>query len=291
MLKLVMDRVWAFDIEWIPDPLAGRLLYDVPDAVSDPAEIMEIMWREGRRGPDDDPRPYLRTVQCRVVSIAALERRVRPDGQVVLNLVSLPRDTEDAAQTSEASVIGRFLERVGEVRPQLVGYNSIAADLKILIQRGTLLGLRAEGFSQRPDKPWQGVDYFARSTDFHVDLRDILSGFGGATARLHELAVQSGIPGKMDVEGDQVASLWLAGELRRIVDYNECDAITTYLLWLRVAHFAGHFSDEAYEVEQRRVRELLEHESAKHAHLERYLREWDRLSGLVEAARAPKPGP
>ena len=282
-----MDRVWAFDIEWIPDPLAGRLLYDVPESVTDPAEVMDVMWRAARRSDDDDSRPYLRTVVCRVVSIAAVTRQVRNDGEIDLTLSSLPHDVDDPEQTDEASVIGMFLSAVGERKPQLVGYNSYAADLKILIQRGVLLGVRAEGFGRRPEKPWEGADYLARAGDHHVDLRDILSGFGGGVASLHELAVQSGIPGKMDVDGAQVASLWLAGELRRIVEYNEYDALSTYLLWLRVAHFSGFFGDDDYEREQQRVRDLIERERAEQRpHLERYLREWERLQDAIAKGRA-----
>ena len=29
MFKTARNRVWAFDAEWIPDPLAGRLLYEL----------------------------------------------------------------------------------------------------------------------------------------------------------------------------------------------------------------------------------------------------------------------
>ena len=45
MIKTVMQRVWAFDAEWVPDPEAGRLLYDVPDSVKDPHEVMRIEHR------------------------------------------------------------------------------------------------------------------------------------------------------------------------------------------------------------------------------------------------------
>ena len=31
MIKNVMKRVWAFDIEWVPDPVAGRILYELPE--------------------------------------------------------------------------------------------------------------------------------------------------------------------------------------------------------------------------------------------------------------------
>ena len=32
MFKSVHDNVWAFDIEWVPDAVAGRKIYDLPDA-------------------------------------------------------------------------------------------------------------------------------------------------------------------------------------------------------------------------------------------------------------------
>jgi len=31
MFKTVKNRMWAFDAEWIPDPLAGRMLYRLPE--------------------------------------------------------------------------------------------------------------------------------------------------------------------------------------------------------------------------------------------------------------------
>ena len=70
MIRYVADRVWAFDAEWIPDPLAGRLLYDVPDSVTDSEEIMKLMWQRGGATPEDAT-PFLKLAVCRVVSIAA----------------------------------------------------------------------------------------------------------------------------------------------------------------------------------------------------------------------------
>ncbi len=285
MIKKVPARVWAFDCEWVPDPLGGRLLYDMP-AEAAPADVMRRMWDEG--GADEvDPTPYLKTAVCRVVSIAAVERREQR-GETTLALHSIPSDVEDPKEVAEATVIGRFLQGIGDRRPQLVGYNSFNADLKILIQRGVILGVRAAGFCNRPDKPWEGYDYFARHAEAHVDLKDVWSGFGKGTPSLHEMAVQSGIPGKLDIDGDAVASLWLEGNLRKIVQYNECDALTTYLMWLRLAHFAGHFTDDAYVREQDLVRELIEREKTTpgREHLENYLAEWDRLRTLVAPERA-----
>ncbi len=282
MIKNVKPRVWAFDAEWIPDPQAGRLLYGIPDSVEDPAEVMRVMWERGG-ATEDDPTPFLKTVVCRIVSIAAVERRVKAGSPATLALTSLPHDVNDPAQTAEASVVGKFLDAVGKNRPQLVGFNSIDSDLKILVQRAVVNGVRAAAFADRPDKPWEGVDYFARGSDWNVDLKEILGGWGKAVPSLHEIATLSGIPGKMDVDGNQVAQLWLAGDLRQIVEYNEFDALTTYLVWLRLAHFAGHFTAEEYATEQAGVESLLEEQSAKpeRAHLRKYLDEWQRLRSLV----------
>ncbi len=73
-----------------------------------------------------------------------------------------------------------------------------------------------------------------------------LAGTGKATPSLHELATLSGIPGKINMDGRRVAELWLEGNFEGIVQYNQCDALTTYLLWLRTAHFAGFFTTDDY---------------------------------------------
>jgi predicted PolB exonuclease-like 3'-5' exonuclease len=285
VFRSIRERVWAFDVEWVPDPLAGRLLYGLPETTSS-EEVLEVMWREGG-ATEEDPTPFLKTVVCRIVSIAAVQRRAHSDGRVSLNLMSLPREPESADERTEAEIVGTFLDAIGQYTPQLVGFNSIDSDLKILVQRGAVLGVRAAGFCDRPEKPWEGVDYFANVSEWNVDLKRVLGGFGKTVPSLHEIAVQCGIPGKMDVDGNQVARLWLDGDLRRIVAYNEFDALTTYLVWLRVAHFAGHMTDEGYAKEEERVRDLLERESKSPsgAHLETYLQEWDRLRRAISTGR------
>jgi predicted PolB exonuclease-like 3'-5' exonuclease len=283
MFKTVQNRVWAFDLEWVPDPMAGRLVHGVDPGVTDAEEVMKVMWDAGG-ATEDDPTPFLKTVLCRVVSVAAVERRIRPDGGVSVTLVSRPHAPDDSGESDEASVIGPFLDALGAKRPQLVGFNSLFSDIKILIQRGVLLGLAAPEFCARPNKPWEGVDYFARGSDWNIDLKEILGGYGLVNPSLHEIAVQCGIPGKMEVDGNAVARLWLDGELDTIVHYNEFDALTTYLVWLRVAHFAGHFSDHGYAEEQQRVADLIQAEiEGGKTHLRTYLDEWQRLRDLVAA--------
>jgi predicted PolB exonuclease-like 3'-5' exonuclease len=277
MFKTIDREVWAFDLEWCPDPVAGRILYGLPDDLPD-AEVVAEMWtRNG--ATEEDPMPFLKTVLCRVVSIAAVQRKAKPNGEVELNLLWLPRDVDDPEQCGEASIVGKFLTAAGKLRPQLVGFNSTASDLKILVQRAAVLGLQAPGFCARPDKPWEGPDYFSRNSEAHIDMMDILGTWGKGGVSLNEIASLSGIPGKMDTSGDQVPLMWLQGRWREIVQYNCYDALTTYLVWLRLAHLAGHFTPAQYEEEQERVRELIMTltEDPAHDYLTRYFDEWERL--------------
>ena len=247
---------------------------------------MRAMW-ESHGATPENPQPFLKTNLCRVVSIAAVMRRVSPPGtytdpedKVKLRLLWLPRNVDDPAANAEASVLTAFLGAVGRYKPQLVGFNSRASDLKILLQRAYVNGLSLPEFCQRPEKPWEGIDYFARDNDANIDLMDVLNGYAGREPpSLNELAVSAGIPGKMGTSGDDVAAMWLGGKWREIVQYNCYDALTTYLVWLRTAHLAGFVTDEDYECEQMILQNMLLEEAEKPdmAFLNAYVEEWNRL--------------
>ena len=276
MFKTVHHTVWAFDAEWVPDADTGRRVHALPGDWTDEAVVAEMYRRGG--ATEEDPRPYLKTVLCRLVSISAVARTAEEGGAVRLQLHSLPPATDpDAPEAAEAEIVGRFLGGVGKAKPQMVGYNSGSADLRILLQRAVVHGVQAAAFAERPDKPWEGVDYFGGG-DWHTDLIEVLGGRGRGRPSLHEMASACGIPGKFSGAGEDVQDLWQRGELGAIIAYNEFDALTTYLLWLRVAHFGGFFDGDQYQEEQVRLRDLLERESARpgRSHLGEYLEEWTR---------------
>ena len=286
MFKSVKDQIWFFDCEWVPDPKAGRLLYGLPGDMPD-ADVLNVMWEKGG-ATESNPRPFLKTNLCRIVSIAAVMRKVvaapQPDDDpVVLRLLWLPRDVDNPENQLESSIVGTFLNAVGKFKPQLVGFNSRGSDLKILFQRAVVGGVVAKEFCRRPEKPWDGVDYFAKDNEWSVDLMDALGGWGGHPPSLNEIAVLSGIPGKMDVTGDDVAGMWLGGKWREIVQYNCFDALTTYLVWLRMAYVGGFISEEGYEDEQMIFNNMLLEEAEKPGmdFLMRYVNEWDRLQEAI----------
>ena len=282
MLKSPIQELALFyDLEWVPDAAGAKRLFDLPDETTE-IEAMEHLWEHSPQYKvEENPRPFLKYMFSRVVSIAFLSRKThlnRDNERVVeFSLNSLPKLPLDSDDVDEATIIERFLYIVGDRRPQLVGYNSSESDLQVLIQRGIINEITAPAFNQRPSKPWEGPDYFdSRNSDAHFDLLTKFSNRGGMSPRLDELAKLCGFPGKIDVKGDQVTDLWLERDLTKIVEYNQIDTLNTYLVWLRVVYFAGQISEEDYNSEQEQFREFLENEIQKpeKAFLTAFLDKW-----------------
>ena len=91
----------------------------------------------------------------------------------------------------------------------------------------------------------------------------------------------------MLADGHSVVKLWLAGDVRRIVQYNECDALSTYLLWLRAALLAGHLTVDEHVREEERLERLLAERGMydENAHLPDYLGRWKELRASGSAGR------
>ncbi len=256
MIKSFSPTTCAFDCEWVPCPATARRLLSLPSDCSDRAAT-EAAWRAYAK--EDGERPFLKLVLCKVVTIAAVFRAATPEGHIALELFSQDCDAE-----GEAHLISSFLERVAGGSWQLWGFNSASSDLPILKQRAIALDVPLPKFSKRPPKPWEGMDYHdARNSDAHVDILEQIGGFGGASRpKLHELAVACGLPGKLDVAGDEVAEMYLEGRIAEIRAYNETDAVTTHLLMLRLAHVAGLLASDSYRGELLAVEKLVKAQAA-----------------------------
>lgn len=276
--KDLHDRTWFFDLEWVPDAAGARRLFDLPEGASD-LEAMEEIWKHTGRS-EADPRPFVKYLYSRIVSIAFLSRNVTydgPDRKVAFKLYSLPALPVNGSMSDEGQIIEQFLYYIGERKPQLVGFNSSESDVQVLIQRGLINEVSAPMFCERPKKKWEGDDYFERwDNEWHLDLMRLFS-TGKMTPKLNDLAKLCGFPGKMDMAGDQVVDLWLRGDLRSIIEYNQIDTLNTYLVWLRVVYFCGKIKEEDYAAEQEAFREFLESESQtpNMAHIGRFLDKWD----------------
>ena len=279
-MKLIQKDVYCFDAEWVPCLTTGRLVNGLPENSTD-SEIRDAMWKRAGATPEN-PHPFLKLMQSQVVSISAVHRHQNSDGSVSLRIKSYPAIAD--ATVPEGEIVGSFLNEAAECSAQLVGFNSAGADLPILVQRGLAARCRCEAFGRRPERPWEGTDYLARFSEAHIDLAYFLTAGSGARGAampsLDEIAAALLIPGKLDHSGAGVLDLWLQEDYAALTGYNETDACTTYLVWLRLAYFLGKVNEAQMKHEIGVFRALLRSLTPSKPHLGRFLAVWKERAAL-----------
>ena len=109
------------------------------------------------------------------------------------------------------------------------------------------------------DREFRYNNYLGRFHWRHVDLMDVLSGYGAsARASLDHAAQLVGLPGKLGMSGAQVWPAYQRGELAAIRDYCETDALNTYLIYLRFQLMRGELDPTQYGSELAQVEAKLE---------------------------------
>ncbi|MGI8408504.1 MAG: 3'-5' exonuclease [Pyrinomonadaceae bacterium] len=272
------EKTWFFDLEWVPDADGARRLLGLAEETTE-IEAMQELWKLCG-ATEENPRPFVKYLFSKVVSISFLSRNIAfldNEKFVDFRLHSLPKLPVDPSEISESYIINRFLHFVGEKEPHLVGFNSVQSDMQVLIQRSLVNELSARRFCIRPNKPWDGRDYFYRYSEEHLDLLQLFSYDTKMKPTLNELARFCGFPGKLNANGSHVVDLWLNGEITKIIEYNQIDTLNTYLIWLRTVHFCGKISEEDYASEQEQFRGFLEDESQKpdKDYIQNFLDKWE----------------
>ena len=117
MLKnQIPELALFFDLEWVPDAVGAKRLFDLPDDTTE-IDAMQRLWEHAPKyNAETNPRPFLKYMFSRVVSIAFLSRRrVYRDGMPTLEfrLNSYPELPFESDDVIEAEIIERFLTAVG----------------------------------------------------------------------------------------------------------------------------------------------------------------------------------
>jgi len=250
----------VFDIETIPDIELGRKLLDVGD-LSDEGVGRATVFQRLQEADTE----FLPVFQHRVIAISVVLRT-----QSELNVWSL-----GDPGSSEAELIQRFFDGLERYTPDLVSWNGGGFDLPVLHYRGLQCGVQSPKYWDvgDEDRSFRYNNYLSRFHWRHIDLMDVLSGFQfRARARLDDIAVMLGFPGKMGVKGDQVWSLYQSGQTKAIRDYCETDVLNTYLVYLRFQYMRGLLDASMLEAELSRVRGFLE--QSGEPHLQAFLSAW-----------------
>ena len=257
---MIREPILVFDIETVPDAETGRALLGLHGL--DDAAVIQAMaaQRLQARGTDFQP-AHLH----RVVGISIALRR--NDEFKVLSL-----GTE---QDVEAELVRQFFGGVEKYHPVLVSWNGSGFDLPVLHYRALKHGIAAPKYwdTGQLDREAKWDNYIGRYQFRHTDLMDVLALYQARSyAPLHEMAVLLGLPGKLGMDGSQVASAFQAGKIAEIRAYCETDVLNTYLIYLRFLLMRGQLDAAGHEAELERVRGFLKSSSA--AHWKEFLAAW-----------------
>jgi predicted PolB exonuclease-like 3'-5' exonuclease len=122
-----------------------------------------------------------------------------------------------------------------------------------------------------------GRDYFARGRNRFsgdLDLMDWMTNFGasrGFPGGLDLLAKLLGKPGKMEITGDQVYEMYLAGRIQEINNYCMFDTLDTYFVFLRTRVLTGEITLEQEANLVSRAKATLAAQAADMPVLQQYL--------------------
>ena len=163
-------------------------------------------------------------------------------------------------ERTEKQLISGFVDKIAELRPQLVTFNGSSFDLPVLRYRAMINEVSAPGLSSRP--------YFNRYTEDALDLCDVLSSFAPHTkASLNELSRIMGLPGKPDgIDGAEVERYFREGKIKEIAEYCETDVVNTYRVWLRYELFLGRLSEKSFESSEQNLGEFIGAQTEKKRH-------------------------
>jgi 3'-5' exonuclease len=164
-------------------------------------------------------------------------------------------------ERSERELISSFVDKIAELRPQLITFNGASFDLPVLRYRAMIHALAAPGLACRP--------YFHRYTSDALDLCDELSCFSAnGKVKLDELSKVLGFSGKpTDINGGEVETYFQAGRIQEIADYCETDVVNTYRVWLRYELFCGRLSYAAYQASEESLTEYVQSRAPLKSHL------------------------
>ena len=131
----------------------------------------------------------------------------------------------------------------GYGQPTLVTFNGRFFDLPVLELAAYRYGISVPAWFNAPGNQYQQPRNRFNTTA-HFDLQDFIGNQGATPVNggLNLCSRLVGGAGKMGTKGDMVQELWERGERERIDDYCMCDALDTYLVFLRTRVLTGHLS-------------------------------------------------
>ena len=237
------QSVIVWDLETIPDLAAAARMLDMADA-SD-ADIRQALG-------SGFPKHPLHKIVC----IGALIASRQPEGWRI-DALGAPH----IGERTEAELISAFVDKIAQVRPQLITFNGHSFDLPVLRYRAMVNRVSAAGLQARP--------YFNRYFDDALDLCDVLGSYAsGAKVKLDEISKILGLTGKPEgVDGSRVEAMVLDGQIEEVARYCETDVLNTYRVWLIYELFRGAITVKELDWSEAKIRDFVTTRKSANQHL------------------------
>ena len=202
-----MKKTLYIDIETIPGPESGKdsVKVKVPANYKDEAKIAAFV----EAGKDDAYRKQ--SFNGGYGQICAISFAV-DDGETLENYIS---DRDDEAKMLKMAFVSINMELDGHNNPYVCGHFVSGFDLRFLMHRCVVLGVKMPHWLQTT----------CNAAAWSDKIRDTMTLWSGAKGKigLDELCTILGIEGKGDIDGSMVYDMWLAGEHEKIGEYCNSD--------------------------------------------------------------------
>jgi len=164
---------------------------------------------------------------------------------------------EEDAPPDELKVLQEFAEFIGKRQPTMVTFNGRRFDLPVLANRMLKHGVPFPAYYAGRSG---AADYRYRYSDEgHMDLADLLTDYGASRMpSLTALAQLVGMPGKMDIDGSKVQSMFEHGRHAEIRNYCLHDVVQTTFVFLRSELLRGRVTPTEYRQRAQALWDALE---------------------------------
>jgi predicted PolB exonuclease-like 3'-5' exonuclease len=172
----------------------------------------------------------------------------------------------DAPRYRPREIVKQFWSGMEKLNAKLVTFNGRGFDMPLLELAGYRYGCAALSYFQKSRNRYSGS----------IDLMDWFTNYGAyrMAGGLNLLAKLLGLPGKMEVAGDQVYELYRQGRYQDINDYCMCDTLDTYFIFLRTRVMVGEMTQEREAELIGRARDYLTGRVGELPALKQYLESW-----------------
>lgn len=238
------NKILVFDIETIPNIMAGRNLLSLDDTVED-SEVAKLL-TDYHINISSTGNDFLRQPFHKIACISYLNADIVNDNGIKWYKAHNIR-TAGNIDSTELEILMNFNKYCEKETPKLVTFNGKMFDLPVIKYRSMYYKIPMKWYYNleelAKDKWYQSYDN--RYSQDNIDLFDTFSS-GRGSVKMAEVCATFGVPCKIDADGSGVYEMVLSGKLEKVRNYCETDALVTFVLFAIYSSHTGAIEFDGY---------------------------------------------